>query len=77
MFSGGAHGWNIDIDAEANSLNLVRSGVVYSMGVGMVWVGSDCVCTLLGPEGPEQSVVELVETLVGLFLWTFSCSHQS
>ena len=39
----------------------------------MVWVGSDCICTLLGPEGPEQSGFGLV----GLFLWTFSCSHQS
>ena len=74
LFPGGAHGWNIDIDAEANSLNLVRSGVVYSTGVGKVWVGVDYICTLLGPEGPEHSWLRPADEL---FLWTFSCLHQS
>ena len=69
--SGGAHGWNIDIDVELNGSNSVLISVVYSADDGKVCSGRVCICTLLGPEGPERSGYGLV----GLFLWTFFCLY--
>ena len=51
---GGAHGWNIDIDVELNGSNSVLISVVYSVDDGKVCSGRVCICTLLGPEGPER-----------------------
>ena len=48
---GGAHGWNIDIDARTAEIYSVR--LVRKDGVGKVVVRETCICTLLGPEGPE------------------------
>ena len=48
----GAHGWNIDIDARTAEIYSVR--LVRKDGVGKVGRRGTCICTLLGPEGPEQ-----------------------
>jgi len=61
MFFDGAHGWNIDIDAQSSVLNQVRQSLFTTVG----WKGlvrMKRICTLLGPEGPEQP---------GLPGWTF------
>ena len=66
MSSGGAHGWNIDIDArtaEIYSVRLVRENLV-----GKVGFGETCICTLLGPEGPEHGYFGMCD----LFLLDFS-----
>ena len=52
MSSDGAHGWNIDIDASTAEIYSVR--LVCEDGVGKVGFRETCICTLLGPEGPEQ-----------------------
>ena len=46
-----AHGWNIDIGSRLNGSDLVR----LACGVGTVWSGRVGACTLLGPEGPDNS----------------------
>jgi len=54
MFFDGAHGWNIDIDAQSSVLNQVRQSLFTTVG----WKGlvrMKRICTLLGPEGPERS----------------------
>ena len=46
-----AHGWNIDIGIQfkgSGSVRLLR-------GVGTIGVGGLGACTLLGPEGPDNS----------------------
>lgn len=49
MFSGGAHGWNIDIDADVRVCQQVR--LLREIGTVAGW--RVCICTLLGPEGPD------------------------
>ena len=66
MFLDGAHGWNIDIDARRAEIYSVR--LVRKSGVGKVGVGGTCICTLLGPEGPERLGRNV---LVGLILLGF------
>jgi hypothetical protein len=51
-----AHGWNIDIGAQAKGSGLVRRLCCFdSMMVGTIGVGGLGACTLLGPEGPDDS----------------------
>jgi hypothetical protein len=66
MFLGGAHGWNIDIDARTAEIYSVR--LVRKDGVGKVGRRETCICTLLGPEGPERLGRKF---LVGLILLDF------
>jgi hypothetical protein len=46
-----AHGWNIDIGINVNGSRLVRP----LRWVGTVGAGRVGACTLLGPEGPDNS----------------------
>ena len=62
MSFGGAHGWNIDIDARTAEIYSVR--LVCEDGVGKVGVRETCICTLLGPEGPEQLRRNVVVDLI-------------
>ena len=48
--SGGAHGWNIDIDMRTVVSQLVR----FFREVGGLGFKESHICTLLGPEGPER-----------------------
>ena len=59
---GGAHGWNIDIDARTAEIYSVR--LVRKDGVGKVGVRETCICTLLGPEGPEQLGCKVLVDLI-------------
>ncbi len=52
MFLAGAHGWNIDIDADRKIPAQVRPGLPGKERVGVAWLAC---CTLLGPEGPERT----------------------
>jgi len=45
----GAHGWNIDIDADVRVCQQVR--LLREIGTVAGW--RVCICTLLGPEGPD------------------------
>jgi hypothetical protein len=67
MFSGGAHGWNIDIDADSiggSSVHLLR-------GIGTVGTGMAGICTLLGPEGPDPRSSGREDETQGLFCLTY------
>ncbi len=66
MSSDGAHGWNIDIDARTAEIYSVR--LVRENEVGKVGVGETCICTLLGPEGPEQPGMKVLVLIC--FFWT-------
>jgi len=68
MFSGGAHGWNIDIDAEPNGSISVLCSVVYSAVDGTGCSGRVCMRTLLGPEGPERPGFAWLDCSSGPFL---------
>jgi hypothetical protein len=64
MFLLAAHGWNIDIGISVNGFRLVRRlfrGVVGTVGAGRVGA-----CTLLGPEGPDNSAPSGVGVMVFL-----------
>ena len=51
MFSGGAHGWNIDLgNRKAKELVSTTLSGVRNRGSGVKYV----LCTLLGPEGPGR-----------------------
>lgn len=67
MFLAGAHGWNIDIDADRIVPTRVRPGLPGKESVGSGWL---VCCTLLGPEGPEPDKGNLGWDCT---LWTFSC----
>jgi hypothetical protein len=56
MFSGGAHGWNIDIVTRIKPGIPVLLGIIYLVErMEQMPAESLVFCTLLGPEGPDRT----------------------
>lgn len=72
MSSGGAHGWNIDIDAGRRFFHSVRC--FGSWNGGGCGCRHDARCWVLRDRNASWSAVGLEGS--ELNLWTFSCSHH-